>query len=608
MDCRQSSLPIMENQTLLIVPPFASSYRPALGVHVLQAVARQQGHQVRVLYANLMFAAILGEQTYHALCEYDFMAFLGERIMAWHAFPGQVNAPDLNRFNQQSAAPISLDQLQNALNQWQQQLSHCLQQQRFDCIGVSSTFEQTNASLLVMRTARALWPDATLVMGGANCEGEMASGMLAYIPQLDHVFAGEAELVFADFLSQPAAFAGQKIIRGAPNQAINQLPANDYDDYFAQFDQWLPASPRRGTLELTYESSRGCWWGQKNHCTFCGLNGQGMGFREKNPETVFNELMALQQQYHLKRVLMVDNIMPHGYFKTLLPRLALARSGLQIFYEQKANIDLAQAILLKQAGVEVIQPGIEALSSPLLRLMKKGVRAKQNLALLRYAKAVNIQVQWNLLYGFPGEQADWFAPLLQALPALEHLQPPTGIHPINIDRFSPFFTRPDELGFTQVRPHPAYQEIFPAPASLTQLAYHFCADANTPTLADSALLAPLQQGIQDWHTAWQQTQRTPTLAIMALSDEQYLLIDSRQCALAPNQIISKEQAAACLVEQSSAKASSAATAWALAQRAALAFDGCIVPLATAEPQLLLRFEQAALSGKHAVMAIKASAA
>lgn len=53
-------------RTLLIVPPFASIHWPAHGIHVLQSVAREQGLQADVLYANLMFAALLGEEEYEA--------------------------------------------------------------------------------------------------------------------------------------------------------------------------------------------------------------------------------------------------------------------------------------------------------------------------------------------------------------------------------------------------------------------------------------------------------------------------------------------------------------------------------------------------------------
>ena len=60
-------------------------------------------------------------------------------------------------------------------------------------------------------------------------------------------------------------------------------------------------------------------------------------------------------------------------------------------------------MLLKRAGISFIQPGIEALSSSLLKLMRKGVSAHQNLALLRYARCAGVHLVWNLLCGFPGD-------------------------------------------------------------------------------------------------------------------------------------------------------------------------------------------------------------
>ena len=83
---------------------------------------------------------------------------------------------------------------------------------------------------------------------------------------------------------------------------------------------------------------------------------------------------------------MTDSIMPYTYFKTLLPRLAGQFPGSQIFYEQRANLSLPQILALRRAGITSIQPGIESLSSRLLSLINKGVQARQNLMLLRYAR------------------------------------------------------------------------------------------------------------------------------------------------------------------------------------------------------------------------------
>jgi hypothetical protein len=97
---------------------------------------------------------------------------------------------------------------------------------------------------------------------------------------------------------------------------------------------------------------------------------------------------------------MTDNIMPHEYFTTLLPRLSREVLSLRIFYEQRANLTLEKVFALKEAGITLIQPGIEALSSAILQLMKKGVQAWQNLLSLKYARIASVQTMRAVLCGF----------------------------------------------------------------------------------------------------------------------------------------------------------------------------------------------------------------
>ena len=67
---------------------------------------------------------------------------------------------------------------------------------------------------------------------------------------------------------------------GRPIDDLDALPVPDYSDYFRDLDasgvsaDVLPV--------LLFETARGCWWGAKSHCTFCGLNGGAMAFRAKS--------------------------------------------------------------------------------------------------------------------------------------------------------------------------------------------------------------------------------------------------------------------------------------------------------------------------------------
>ena len=73
---------------LILVPPFASTSRPSLAAHQLQACAAQAGIQVEILYTNMLLYARLGEQRYRAINRgTPGIPLAGERFFASIAFP-----------------------------------------------------------------------------------------------------------------------------------------------------------------------------------------------------------------------------------------------------------------------------------------------------------------------------------------------------------------------------------------------------------------------------------------------------------------------------------------------------------------------------------------
>ena len=78
----------------------------------------------------------------------------------------------------------------------------------------------------------------------------------------------------------------------AGRRAIStRCPIPDYRDFFEQFERsrfgrgWQPS--------VFVETSRGCWWGERMHCTFCGLNGATMTYRSKSAPRALAELTHL---------------------------------------------------------------------------------------------------------------------------------------------------------------------------------------------------------------------------------------------------------------------------------------------------------------------------
>ncbi len=584
---------------IIIVPPGADVERPAIGPHMLATCAQQAGFRVRIVYANLIYAAAIGLSRYSGICQFANDLW-GERVFSAAAYGtpllGRVcHEPQLSSGGNEKLSLHSLRTMAQTACEWVDQVSVVLAEFCPRVIGCTSMFQQNASSVALLERIKRLRPECIAIMGGANCEGEMAEGVLTLNDRIDYAFSGESEETFPEFLRavRDGHTPSRGVISGAPIVDLERLPLPDYADYFAQFSLFLSDNKLHSSCQsqLTYETSRGCWWGQKQHCTFCGLNGLGMQSRAKSPEKVLEDLRHLVAKYPDRKLLMCDNIMPHSYFRTLLPRLANELPNLNIFYEQKSNLTLEQVMLLKRAGITEIQPGIESLSTPLLKRMKKGVSARQNIALLRYARVAGISLNWNILCGFPGDLAAEYEPMLSLLPMLRHLQPPMGVYPVSLDRFSPYFLRAEEFGITNIRPPVCYEHTLPESADAGKVAFRFDAEFESVSQQSSEISWLLQYEIEHWRNAWS----TGTLPVLELTEngvDQFVLKDTRRNLDVP-EIALLNRVQATLVLTGVADRQSSDVEQAIKREWIAAQDGALIPLVTAEPVLLARFEQSA---------------
>lgn len=558
----------------------------------------------------MFLARVIGEKNYARISDAPTGSFVAERFFARSAYglpplgrhagrmfePSWVISaehdvevePDFAR-----ELPIDLPRLRRLEAQaagFVESVARAASERSYRIVGCTTTFEQTAASVALLNRIKRLNKNAVTILGGANCEGEMAQGIASLGASIDYIFSGDSEATFVDFVQ--AILAGScpkdRIIRGEPCATMDALPTPSFAEFYQQRKRFLPRSPTaQKETEIPYETSRGCWWGQKQHCTFCGLNGEGMAFRCKTADRVIEELRTLLKTHPTKNVLMTDNIMPYGYFTTLLPRLATELPKHSIFYEQKANLSLSKVLALKQAGIKWIQPGIEALSSRLLRLMKKGVQGQQNLMLLRFTRAAGVQLTWNLLWGFPGDDAEAYQETLAIVPLLHHLPPPDGVWHLSIDRFSPYFSRPAEFGVRNLKPITAYYDFLPKTADVDRVAYHFMADYACGSHDQVDVIHQLCREVDRWHAAWEQASGEPLEDLrIAQHHGSYVLVDTRKVSKTRKARVLQEAEASALVT-SRPYSGSELEAWALQEKVAIVMDGWFVPLPVADPKLLL---------------------
>jgi ribosomal peptide maturation radical SAM protein 1 len=468
-------------RVLLTAMPWHSVNTPSLALGILKAAAaraRLEGIEVHDFYASLSWVErimrmgrpaqdyeILGNTVFQGIGEWIFSAAL-HGVEEWHTEEFYAASRGFGGHDRDFVV-----RLHREAPAYVEELADRIAGEGWDVVGFTSTFMQNVPSLALARALKARRPEIVTLMGGCNLDGPQGAAVHRIFPQIDYVVRGEGERAFPALLRALRDGEGFEAIGGlcwrergeqrvnaeAGLLPINEVPRPDYDGYFEQIASSPVGIVARPALVL--EAARGCWWGEKHHCKFCGLNGSGMKFRSKHPDLVWDDIAALTERHQTLDVIMVDNILDHRYFESLLPKIAEADWDLRIHYEIKANLKPEQMRMLREARITHVQPGIESLSTHALQLMDKGVTGPQNVATIREGQNEGLTVSWNHLFGFPGETREDYESVIAQIPALVHLQPPSGAQRIAIERFSPYFNDP-ELGFGDKRAADFYPVLY----------------------------------------------------------------------------------------------------------------------------------------------------
>ena len=339
---------VIDTRVAVVVAPWASASRPSLGAGIIQASAEALGASCRTHYANVHFATVFGMDAFEAVAGDTQLFPLGEHFFAVDVFGTERLDSDrfLRRFVRGPHTPenarvtfewdtltVLRDMIVPAwLDEWTDRIL------RDDpaVVGFSCVFNQVLPSLALARRIKALRPDIATVFGGACVHGIMGRAWSAAFPQfIDHVFLGEADVVFPKWLAAHAAGGARSALPGVTVQgvtadepvlvaALDAIPTPQFADYFAMRSELAAKGLSAGLVNaIPFESSRGCWWGAKQHCTFCGLNNEGIAFRRKSASRVVAEVGELIDRHGERRFAAADNILSHDAVTELLPPLTL---------------------------------------------------------------------------------------------------------------------------------------------------------------------------------------------------------------------------------------------------------------------------------------------
>jgi len=538
----------------LINMPLANLAAPSIALTQLQEVARRtHGDRidVKIHYLNQEFAHYLSVPAYGNINSFAHHPMgLGEWFFRQVAFPDQADNSDayFGRYYPQHDARNRMIRefilktrigLEAHLNE----MIDKYELDKVDMVGLTSMFSQNVASLAIARLIKERNPNVVVSLGGANCEGPMGREIADNSPVVDFVFSGPSLKSFPELVgcildgdeagchringvfsrhnqvqepacgSATALDAPSELVRPMGDELnINEYVELDYTEFLDDYEASFPPADRAPPI-LFFETSRGCWWGERAHCTFCGLNGGNLSFRSLKAEyalRLFNNLF--QHEHRCSQLASVDNILPKNYITEVLPLLDTP-PNMSLFYEVKADLSENDFAVLRDARVFDIQPGIESLNTGTLKLMRKGTSAFQNLQFLFSSVTYKIRPLWNLLIGFPNEPISVYHKYLEDLPLLTHLPPPSGVHPVRFDRFSPYFSEAAEYKL-DLQPLDWYALTYPYPReSLAGLAYYFADHNYGAQYATNAarMLMKLRAKVDRWQALWSQAEARPQL-------------------------------------------------------------------------------------------------
>ncbi|MGX7829566.1 RiPP maturation radical SAM C-methyltransferase [Actinokineospora sp. 24-640] len=490
---------IKARRVSLVSMPWNSATRPSIQVGILRSVAEVEGWQVDSHYAYLEFYSMAPDlvglsrenwaQAYELVSERLYHLSVGDWIYTNRRGDEAAREAyfDLLRSKRVDDETIRvLDALREVADRHVESTTRRLLDVEPDVIGFTTMFSQNGATLAVAQRLRESGYTGRIVLGGSNCEGQMGRTLLTNFPAIDAVVDGPGEDAFAALLGQVATGSelrstGRLVTRGAADVELATLvpaerlsvPMPSYDGFFEQLSD-AGLTELEAEVSLPVEFSRGCWWGAKTHCTFCGLNGATMRYRSKHPDAVASELKYMMDRYGVLDFFAVDNILDLGYLDTALPAVEELRADHSLFFEVKANMEWADIRQMRRAGVRSVQPGIESISTEGLRALRKGATAFLNVRFLLGCEEFDVRADWNILTGYPGETPASILAQIDLVASLSHLTPPH-VTLIRFDRFSPYVENPQQYGLALTEPFPGYKYAYPglSDEDIWNIAYHF---------------------------------------------------------------------------------------------------------------------------------------
>jgi len=286
---------------------------------------------------------------------------------------------------------------------------------KFDVVGITTTTFTLINVIRQIQEIRKINIKSTIVLGGPHIS--IYPEESCHIPGVDYCLSGEADITFTELVNYIAMKCENKDINGLYWKANDKVYRNlsfiktidvnsiQFPDRkliaYDRYNSILSKSHKYSGFVTTAFSSRGCPY----KCIFCDRPHLGKKFRAISASKVLDEIKSCVD-LNIREIFFYDDTFTVNKDRVMEICDQLISQKIDIKWDIRARVDTVNEKMLKimkKAGCSRIHFGVEAGSSEMMRVLKKGITRKQAVNAFHSAKKAGIETLGYFMIGCPEE-------------------------------------------------------------------------------------------------------------------------------------------------------------------------------------------------------------
>ncbi len=310
-----------------------------------------------------------------------------------------------------------------------------------DVVGVTEMSVDYNPARQAMAIAKETNPKIITIAGGPHVTIALEDALR--IPHVDYLVTREGEVTFPKLLRaiEEGHPPPHRVLRGEPPD-LDAIPFSDRSLFLEEWKKWgydldspeVPFVPELPPPFATIIAGRGCLY----HCTFCKPGEDylfGRRTRRRSVDNVIAEIRTLMDRYNIASFMFHDDCLTEDrrWVMEFTDKYMAQGFTMPFFCQSRADIIVKHEDMvarMTEAGLRGYFIGFESGSDRVLKFIRKGTTAEQNLQAARICRKYGITIWANYMMGLPTETKE------------EVMETVRMIKSIDPDYYSPAFFTP----------------------------------------------------------------------------------------------------------------------------------------------------------------------